>query len=554
MNRLSIRWKLSIIYTIIAVATYVLANFYVIKTIEHKTNERTLTEMDTLVSKICNITESYQIKKEVKLDVKKAILTPSAYEQEVPVKKKEPIKYDSIPCQELALLLSNLYYREARYYIYVTDCQGERIVSTPNIVGKSLITLAPQRLYYDHSIAETEKLIKTKFKGKYYHTAKMKGHNNEYAFLKNVKYEGEDVFYFFKRTENLMVTIIAPLDYFMYPIDDYYSTVQNFMPIFFGVILIIGFVFIRYTLKPIDKVTIAASKMSVENLGERLPELKANDEISRLSKQLNAMLDRLEVSFNEVKRFTSDVSHELKTPLTILRGELEIALNADKDLDSYIMTIASSLDEVIRLQNVVESLLELSRADLGRVKLNPQEKSLTRLMIDIVEDAAILADVNGLSVFSKIEPDVQFVFDIVRIHQAIINITENAIKYNNPGGRIDISLWTVDDYAYIRVADTGVGIPAEKVKSVFDRFFRVDESRTRQGAGLGLSIVQWIVHAHDGIISVESEFGKGSIFEIRLPMVNQKLVDQYLEEKATQEYAAAVRAEQKRNKNILKKD
>ena len=397
--------------------------------------------------------------------------------------------------------------------------------------------MPPQKYYYELPRDSIAKLFGKKQNAKYYHVNGLRGSNDEFVIKRNCRFDNKNVFYYFKRTPQMLITIVAPSEYFNYPISAFYDTAIHFLPIFFIIILISGIFFIKYALKPIDRITDAANKITIHNMHERLPDLKAKDELSRLTKTLNAMLDRLEVSFSEVKRFTSDASHELKTPLTILRGELELALNADENKQDYIMTIASSLDEVIRLQNVVESLLELSRADLGRVKINLAERSLTRLMIDIVEDAAILAEEHQLSVFANIEPDVEFIFDPVRMHQAIINIIDNAIKYNKEKGKININLWTADHHAYIRVSDSGIGIPPSKLEKVFDRFFRVDESRTRQGAGLGLSIVHWIVQAHHGKITVHSKEGIGTEFEMKIPMESQVLIDMYLEQKAVEEHA-----------------
>jgi signal transduction histidine kinase len=442
--------------------------------------------------------------------------------------------------------------------VQIFDYEGKPLAKTDNLGEKNLPTLPTKQILYKHSPEDLVRLYNDSCTGEIFYSVDVLGTEDECFLKRKCKLNGKDVFYYFKRTKSMLITIAAPEIYFSRPVDDYYSEMLGFLPVVFIVILISGILFIRYALRPINRITAAANKITINNMHERLPELKAKDELSRLTETLNAMLDRLEVSFNEVKRFTSDASHELKTPLTILRGELELALNADEEKQDFIMTIASSLDEVIRLTNVVESLLELSRADLGRVKLNLAKKSLSRLIADIAEDAAILAEEKDLSVYAKIEPDVNFIFDPVRIHQAVINITDNAIKYNKKNGSINIGMWTVDDNVYIRISDTGYGMQEDKLEHIFDRFYRVEESRTEQGAGLGLSIVKWIVDAHEGKITVHSKFNEGTEFEIRLPMNNERLNIMYLEDRAAQERADKERADfaerQKEAKRAEKKD
>lgn len=538
MSRISIKLKLSIVYTIIAVVTYLLANMYVVKLVGDKTTEKTAAQMDSIVYCVERMAEPYSLKPKTAPKSEKVYLKPGIYDDKSDDVSTEPLKYAGVPESILDSVFEDVIFKPEVHYIYIRDSEGEFVLKSENLSDTLLPVLPPVKTIFNHTGDSLLHRYGSGLSGEFYFSREITGSKDEFCIKRKAEFKGEEVFYYFKRSNNLLVTIVAPEQYFTYPPEGFHSTVLSFLPVVFIVILISGILFINYALNPIDKITEAANKITIDNIHERLPGLRAKDELSRLTETLNAMLDRLEVSFNEVKRFTSDASHELKTPLTILRGELELALNRDEDRQDYIMTIASSLDEVIRLQNVVESLLELSRADLGRAQINPSRKSLSRLVADIAEDAAILAEEKQLSVYAKIEPDVNFLFDSVRMHQAIINLTDNAIKYNRKGGSINIGMWTVDENVYIRISDTGLGIPENMVEHIFDRFFRVEASRTEQGAGLGLSIVKWIVDAHNGKISVSSTPGKGTEFEIRIPMKNENLYHIYLEDKAAKERAA----------------
>jgi signal transduction histidine kinase len=210
--------------------------------------------------------------------------------------------------------------------------------------------------------------------------------------------------------------------------------------------------------------------------------------------------------------------------LTILRGELELALRSDKNIEQYQDILLSALEEVVRLTNVVETLLELSKAEAGQIKMNFEKTNLSRLILDIAEDAEILAESKDIKVKKNIQDDIYVYIDSARIHQAALNIVDNAVKYTPQGGEIKIELTNNLNYAHLTVSDTGVGIPEDELKHIFDRFYRVDKSRsgTTHGAGLGLSIVKWIVDAHNGQIEVESILNEGSTFIIKLPVTKNE--------------------------------
>jgi heavy metal sensor kinase len=269
----------------------------------------------------------------------------------------------------------------------------------------------------------------------------------------------------------------------------------------------------------------SAREITASNLSNRLPEPKTNDEVARLTYTLNEMIARLEGSFNQIKQFTADVSHELRTPLAILTGELEVALRSDKSPEEYQTLLISALEEVGRLSKVVRTLLDLSRAETGQVSIDHQTVNLSTMLDDLSEDAMILAEERSISVGSMIEPNIVIDGDSVRLHQALLNIVDNAIKYTPEGGDILMRLVKEGDRAILRVSDTGVGIAPEHLPHIFDRFYRADQARSQdiQGNGLGLSIVKWIIEAHEGTIRAESTQDKGTMITIVLPILDSAI-------------------------------
>jgi len=322
-----------------------------------------------------------------------------------------------------------------------------------------------------------------------------------------------------KRTDHAIVSV-------GYTISDIQGTMnQLFMiqliavPVILLISLLGGLILSKLSLKPIDAITRTAEEITASNLARRIPETDSKDEVGHLTSTFNKMIRRLDNSFAQIKKFTSDASHELRTPLTILQGELEVALHSEKTTDEYEIILVSALEEVGRLTNVVETLLDLSRAESGQIKMNFTESNLSKLMLDITEDAEVLAEMKGISVTSNISENVVLKYDSPRIHQALLNIVDNAIKYSNPDGKVNIELKNGKSNAVIVISDSGMGIEENEVEHIFDRFYRIDKARSSdiQGSGLGLSIVKWIVDAHNGKITVTSQLRKGTTFVLTLP-------------------------------------
>lgn len=258
------------------------------------------------------------------------------------------------------------------------------------------------------------------------------------------------------------------------------------------------------------------------SLHRRLPVESDENEIDRLSHTINAMMARLETSFAGLRRFTADASHELKTPLTVLRADIERVMSSPDVADDQLPPLEEALAETARMADLVESLLTLARADEGRFDIHRERIALDALVHDIAETATILGEEAGVNVVIERVDAQPFDGDPVRLRQLFLNLVTNAVKYTPRGGTVRIALEDRDDHAAFVVRDTGVGIAAADLPYIFDRFWRADRARSRAsergGVGLGLAIAQWIAHAHGGFIAVGSRLGRGSTFTVSLPV------------------------------------
>lgn len=276
-------------------------------------------------------------------------------------------------------------------------------------------------------------------------------------------------------------------------------------------------------LEPVDRMINDVEAISDgRSLHKRIPVDEEGDEVGRLGVTLNAMLARLEVSFAGLRRFTADASHELKTPLTVLRADIERAMTTQPGTTDQLVALEEALQETTRMADLVESLLTLARSDEGRFDLHREVVPLEPLVRDVAETANILGEEAGLTVTLGPIAQMSVGGDVVRLRQLFLNLITNAIKYTAKGGSVEISLTLVDGIALFAVKDTGIGIAGADLPFIFDRFWRVDRARTRVergGVGLGLAISQWIAQAHGGSILVASRLGRGSTFTVSIPTI-----------------------------------
>lgn len=274
--------------------------------------------------------------------------------------------------------------------------------------------------------------------------------------------------------------------------------------------------------QPVNEVIDTARAITSHNLNRRIQIKRVKDEIGRLAETFNEMISRLDHSFNKVRQFSADASHELKTPLTVLKGEIEVALRRARTGDEYRAILTSNLEEINNMTKVVDDLLLLSRADGGEIPLKKTLTDLSEFLTEIQVQGQVLATSKSIDVYCHNDHKAYALVDPLRLKSMMLNLIENGIKYSPPGSHIDITLEKEDGFAVITVTDQGIGIPEEALPHVFDRFFRVDKARSRQegGSGLGLSICKLIAEAHNGSISARSELGKGSAFIVRIPGTN----------------------------------
>ncbi len=272
--------------------------------------------------------------------------------------------------------------------------------------------------------------------------------------------------------------------------------------------------------KPIQNVARRASNISASDLSQRLPPPAVSDEIGHLVQILNAMFDRLQRSFEQVTRFTSDASHELKTPIALMRLELESALES-LPLDSEVRALLENLgQQCFRLTQIIDGLLLLSRADDRRLALEHTAFDLPTLVRELMEDAEILAQPLGLTLECQLSSQALVLGDRQLLARAVMNLVDNAIKHNQPGGRVSLAVTAEDGQAKLRIGNTGRGLPAEAGEKIFDRFYRGDHSHGDEtpGHGLGLSIAREITRAHGGEVLLLSSSAKWTEVELVIPL------------------------------------
>ena len=281
-----------------------------------------------------------------------------------------------------------------------------------------------------------------------------------------------------------------------------------------------GYYLIGRSLAPVDLMARSAEQITLHNLADRLPVAETGDELQRLSLSLNNMISRLEDAFRHNRRFIADASHELRTPLTIMRGELEGIVEQTHNSPDIQRTAASILEEVERLARIVEGLFAVSRLDAGEAQKECVAFDLADLATNTADQMMLLAEDKGISVSCNAPKAVTVEGDRARMKQVVVNLLDNAIKYTPDGGAICLSVSKSSGKALLEVEDNGFGIPPEAQPHIFERFFRVDKSRSREmgGAGLGLSIVKSICAAHGGQVEFQSTEGKGSRFKVELPL------------------------------------
>jgi heavy metal sensor kinase len=315
------------------------------------------------------------------------------------------------------------------------------------------------------------------------------------------------------------IVIMAPLEDVDHELGELRTVLAMAVPIVLLLSGGLGYFLARKALAPMERLRRSTEEITAERLDRRVPVVNPWDELGRLTETFNAMIGRLERSFAEIRRFTADASHELRTPLTAIQTEAEVALAEPLDLAEHQQLLGSILEECGRLTRLTDQLLALAREDARAARQARERVDLAALVGEVAETMRPLADAKLLRLHVEANRATWVLGDAARLREVFFNLIDNGIKYTREGGEIELCVGQNGLEAVVTVRDTGIGIPAEHLPHVFDRFYRVDKARSRAegGTGLGLSIAQSIAGAHGGRIELASTLGQGTTCTVRLP-------------------------------------
>jgi heavy metal sensor kinase len=320
--------------------------------------------------------------------------------------------------------------------------------------------------------------------------------------------------------QSYTVQVAAPLSELDRGLREFLWVLAPALPMTLVVASVAGYWISRRALRPVDEITETARSMTADSLSRRLTVPRSADELERLAQTFNDMIERLESAFKRITRFTADASHELRTPIAVMRTTADVALRDSEASGSRqrdaLEQIAAELE---RTSQLIDNLLLIARADSGEQALTLSRLDLAATIREACDQGAVLARAKGVTLdMSLPEQEMVVEGDQLALRRLFLLLIDNAVKYTPPGGRVEVSLVGEKGDAVARVRDSGIGISEKHLPHVFDRFYRVDKARAREqgGAGLGLSIGRWIVDKHGGSISAESIAGRGSVFTVRL--------------------------------------
>lgn len=317
------------------------------------------------------------------------------------------------------------------------------------------------------------------------------------------------------------IEVAAATQPFDRSLERFRELLYSLAPIFLILAALGGHLLSRRALAPVDQITQAARSIGAHDLSQRLQVSRTGDELDRLAATLNEMLARLEAAFQRVTQFTADASHELRTPVSILRTNAELALRKPRSDAEYRDALSRILDESEKISRMIEQLLLLARADSASGLLSMTRNDLVAVLQNACREARVLAEAKHLAFNESLPQSPVWVQgDPASLERLFMILLDNAVKYTPGGGQIDVRLGADDGFAVADIHDTGPGIAPEDTARIFDRFYRADPARSREsgGTGLGLAIGKWIVEAHHGEIRLDTAVGQGSTFHVRLPL------------------------------------
>ncbi|HXC47149.1 MAG TPA: ATP-binding protein [Candidatus Sulfotelmatobacter sp.] len=318
-----------------------------------------------------------------------------------------------------------------------------------------------------------------------------------------------------------LVDAAVPTEPFDQALDSFRLMEKRFLPLLVVLASLLGYWLSGRALAPVNRIIESAERVGVRNLSRRLEVPRAKDELRRLTEQLNAMLDRIEVSVKRITQFTADASHDLRTPLALIRTNAELALRRTRSDGEYRETLARILSTSEETTELIEQLLLLARADANGAQLKLEPTTLSPVLLAVAQNANLLSAGKGLTFSQSIVSSTDSLFaNQPALERLFMTVLDNAIKYTPAGGHVSLGLRLENSEAIIEVTDTGIGIAEKDLPHVFERFYRADQARSREtrGSGLGLSIAKWIAETHKGSIELQSQLGQGTRVTIRLPL------------------------------------
>jgi heavy metal sensor kinase len=318
-----------------------------------------------------------------------------------------------------------------------------------------------------------------------------------------------------------LIDAAVPTEPFDQALDNFRLVEKRFLPPLVLLASLLGYWLSGRALAPVNRIIESAERIGVRNLSRRLEVPRAKDELRRLTEQVNAMLDRIEASVKRITQFTADASHDLRTPLALIRTNAELALRRPRSDSEYRETLTRILSTSEETTELIEHLLLLARADANVAQLKLEPAALSPVLQAVAQKANVLAAGKGLTFSHSVGPSGHtLIANPAALERLLLTVLDNAIKYTPAGGCVSLGVRLEDSKAMIEVADTGIGIAEKDLPHVFERFYRADQARSREtrGSGLGLSIAKWIAEIHHGSIDLQSHAGQGTKVTIRLPL------------------------------------
>ena len=327
--------------------------------------------------------------------------------------------------------------------------------------------------------------------------------------------------------QRFRIDAAVPTEPFDQALDNFRLIEKQVLPLLVILASLLGYWLSGRALAPVSRIIEAAEKIGVRDLASRLPVPKAQDELRRLTETVNAMLSRIELAVQRIQQFTADASHDLRTPLSLIRTNAELALRRPRTENEYRETLERILGASEETTQLIDALLTLARADLGAAQLEPRCFDVTPVLHKSAHKAAFLALEKGLAFSESLsEQSLCLRADVAAIERLLLALLDNAVKYTPSGGHVQFRSRREGESICIEIEDTGMGISEQDLPRIFDRFFRADQARSGEvpGSGLGLSIARWVVDSHEGAMEVSSRLGQGSLFRVRLPLAKTETV------------------------------